>query len=387
MADLSVSTNRPPASTTGVKAASASPSPGDEPTSDDAFASVLARSVDVAEGKRANTASKDDTDEDAIASSEEARTTPAATTPIALEKAPAQSDVKNSIRGQPVPGINANTDPEQGVVTDYPPAAVPLLNGAAQNRSVEQRESPVGTSAVLATNPSADKPESAKTVATAAMHQFNQFDPKGAPPLDKSRTEPIAIERITAERLDTPANEFSFASPATDAVTSPTFRAFFGAAPYGIAQEGHHYDIQSPVSSPEWPRETANVVRIMVTEKISEAAIHVNPPELGPIDVVVKVEGSSTTISFTSNSPETRSLIELHLPKLREALDASGLHLADASVNSGGTQRDSRGTSGSSTSSQEYLIGSASGSKDSKSVSGAGLVTSTKNDRLIDIFA
>jgi flagellar hook-length control protein FliK len=387
MAELSVSTNRPPASAPGVKAGNASPAPTDEPTSDDAFASILARSVEASKTKGASADSDGGQDEDAGPSSEEAGTTSAVTTPIAPEMHPAQSDGKDAKRDQFVLGINTNTEPEERAVTDYPPAEVPIPGGVALNLSSEQRDSPMGQSAVVATNTSVDKPASAKTVGTTAVLQVDTPDSKGSLLPDNLRTEPIAIDRITAELRDVPATDLSFATPVTDPTTNSAFRSFFGAAQYGTVQEAHHYDIQSPMSSTEWHRETAQVVRFMVTEKVSQAEIQVNPPELGPIDVVVKVEGDATTISFTANSPETRSLLELHLPKLREALDAAGLHLADASVTSGGTQRDSRGTSGSPASSQEYLIGSDIGSKDSKSVPGSGFVTSTRSDRLIDIFA
>ena len=105
----------------------------------------------------------------------------------------------------------------------------------------------------------------------------------------------------------------------------------------------HHYDIQRPIGSPEWPTETGQIIRIMTRENISEAQIRVNPPELGPIDIIVKQDGDGTSIAFSSHSSETRALLESHMPKLREALDAAGLQLTDASVNSGGSQRDSRG--------------------------------------------
>lgn len=387
MAELSVSTNRPPASAPGVKARNASSAATDEPASDDAFASILARSVEASKTKKASADSDGGQDEDAGPSSEEAGTTSAGTTPIAPEIHPAQSDGNDAKRDQFVLGTNANTEPEQRGVSDYPLTEIPIPGGVAMNRSSDPRDSPVGQSAVVATNTSVDKPASAKTVGTAGVFQVDPSDSKGSRLPDKFRTEPIAIDRITADLRDVPATDLSFATPATDPTTNSAFRSFFGAAQYGTVQEAHQYDIQSPISSPEWHREAAQVVRVMVTEKVSQAEIQINPPELGPIDVVVKVEGDAATISFSANSPETRSLLELHLPKLREALDAAGLHLADASVSSGGTQRDSRGTSGSPASSQEYLIGSDIGAKDSKSEPGSGFVTSARSDRLIDIFA
>lgn len=387
MADLSVSTNRPPASASGVKPGNAAPTPTDEPASDDAFASILARSVEVSESKDASIRNNGTPDDEAKPSSEDAGATSAVAAPIAAEVHPTQSDGKDIKRDQAVLGSSTKIDPEKGAVPNYPAAEIAIAGGVAKYRSTEQRDATMGQNAALATNTSVDKATSAKLAGTAAMLKVDPLDSKTAQLLNNSRTEPIAFERITAELPEVPSTDLSFATPSADATTNPAFRSLFGAAQYGPAQEAHRYDIQSPIFSPEWSREAAQVVRVMLTEKVSEAELRVNPPELGPIDVVVKVEGDATTITFTANSPETRSLLELHLPKLREALDAAGLQLADASVNSGGTQRDSRGTSGSPAPSQEYLIGSDSGSKDSNSLPGSGFATSTRIDRLIDIFA
>ncbi len=387
MTDLSIAMNQPPAGAHAAKSANASPSSTGEPASEGAFKSVLARSVDASESKRADADSKTNDDESDKSSSEEAETTTPGTTPMASDKPTTPSDVKRSQPGQSTAGTSTNIESQLPVVVDALLAETPAIGGAAKGPSVEPRNIPVGGNAVLAANASVDIAAFPKAIATAATLQTDQLDSRAALPMDKSRTEPTAVEQIIADLGAVPESDRLFVTPSTDTLAHPAFRSLFGAPQHAAAHEVNHYDIHSPLSSPEWPRETAHVVRIMVTEKISEAEIRVNPPELGPIDVVVKVEGDSTTINFTANSAETRSLLERHLPKLREALDATGLNLADASVNSGGTQRDSRGTSGSSTSSQEYLIGSDRNSRDSKSASGAGLVTITRSDRLIDIFA
>ena len=387
MTDLSIAMNRPPAGAHAAKSANAPPSSTGEPASDGAFKSVFARSVDASESNGADADSKTNDDEDDKSSSEEAGTMTPATTPIASDKPTTPSDAKRSQPGQSTAGTSTNIESQLPLVVDTLSAETPVIGGAAKDPSVEQRNLPVGKSAVLAANASVDIAAFPKAIATAATLQINQLDSKAALPMDKSRTERTAVEQIIADLGDLPGSDRMFSTPSTDTLAHPAFRSLFGALQHAAAQEVRHYDIQSSLSSPEWSREAGHVVRMMVTEKVSEAEIRIDPPELGPIDVALKVDGDSTTITFTANSPETRSLLEFHLPKLREALDAAGLHLADASVNSGGTQRDSRGTSGSSASSQKHLSGSDSGSQDSKSVPGPGFATSTRSDRLIDIFA
>jgi len=179
--------------------------------------------------------------------------------------------------------------------------------------------------------------------------------------------------------------EPSFALTLLQPDTNATANTIFGAVRYEAAAETPKFDVRTPVLSPAWPRELEHVARIIVNERISEAEIRLNPPELGPIDVTLKVEGDSTSISFHANVEETRGLLETHLPKLREALDAAGLRLEDTSITGGGAQRDSRGTRTAPTHSDALLIGP---SDDSGSIVGGVLARGIpKTDRLIDTFA
>ncbi len=83
----------------------------------------------------------------------------------------------------------------------------------------------------------------------------------------------------------------------------------------------------------------------MVNQKISAARIHINPPELGPIEVRVNVNHDQASVQFTSQSAQVRDALEQSIPRLRDMLENAGFSLADSDVNdqSSGDGRHSDG--------------------------------------------
>lgn len=69
------------------------------------------------------------------------------------------------------------------------------------------------------------------------------------------------------------------------------------------------------------------------------AELRLHPPQLGSVDLRVHVEGERVHVQFLASQAVTRDLLETHLPRLREALEAGGLTLGEASVG----QRDAGG--------------------------------------------
>lgn len=73
----------------------------------------------------------------------------------------------------------------------------------------------------------------------------------------------------------------------------------------------------------------------MAQQQVGRAEIQLHPAELGAIDVQIEFDGKTVRAEFLSGSTEVRQLLETHLPRLRELLDAQGLQLQHASVGSG----------------------------------------------------
>jgi flagellar hook-length control protein FliK len=91
--------------------------------------------------------------------------------------------------------------------------------------------------------------------------------------------------------------------------------------------------VNTPVSHAAWGDEFSQKITWLATQHGQSAELHLNPPQLGPLDVVIKVSGDQATAMFTSPHAAVRDAIEQALPKLREMLADNGIMLGNASVN------------------------------------------------------
>lgn len=89
------------------------------------------------------------------------------------------------------------------------------------------------------------------------------------------------------------------------------------------------------VGTPAWDQALGQKVVWMVAGEQQSASLTLNPPDLGPLQVVLNVSNSQATATFTAAQPEVRQALEAALPKLRDMLGEAGIQLGQASVNSG----------------------------------------------------
>lgn len=90
--------------------------------------------------------------------------------------------------------------------------------------------------------------------------------------------------------------------------------------------------VSAPVMQPAWADEFSQKITWLSTQKNQSAELHLNPPQLGPLDVVLKVNGDQATAMFSSPHAAVREAIEQALPKLREMMAESGIMLGNAMV-------------------------------------------------------
>ncbi|MDX8399276.1 MAG: flagellar hook-length control protein FliK [Gallionellaceae bacterium] len=108
-------------------------------------------------------------------------------------------------------------------------------------------------------------------------------------------------------------------------------------------------NINTPVTHDRWGDEFNQKITWLAGSKDQSAQLHLNPPQLGPMDVVLKVSGDQATALFTSAHAAVREAIELALPKLREMMAESGIMLGNATVSDQSQNRHNEQDSSSST--------------------------------------
>jgi flagellar hook-length control protein FliK len=91
--------------------------------------------------------------------------------------------------------------------------------------------------------------------------------------------------------------------------------------------------VPNRVGTTDWSEAMAGRITLMVNQKISSARIHINPPELGPIEVRVNLNHDQASVQFTSQSSQVRDALEQSIPRLRDMLENAGFSLADSGVN------------------------------------------------------
>jgi flagellar hook-length control protein FliK len=91
--------------------------------------------------------------------------------------------------------------------------------------------------------------------------------------------------------------------------------------------------VNTPVNQARWGDEFSQKITWLASSKMDQSAeLHLNPPQLGPLDVVLKVSGDQATALFTSPHAAVREAIEQALPRLRDMLADNGITLGNATV-------------------------------------------------------
>lgn len=89
------------------------------------------------------------------------------------------------------------------------------------------------------------------------------------------------------------------------------------------------------VGSPAWDRALGQKIVWMVAGDQQSASLTLNPPDLGPLQVVLNVTNSTADATFIAAQPEVRHALEQAMPKLREMMNEAGIQLGQANVSTG----------------------------------------------------
>ncbi|MHB1246891.1 MAG: flagellar hook-length control protein FliK [Sulfuriferula sp.] len=100
------------------------------------------------------------------------------------------------------------------------------------------------------------------------------------------------------------------------------------------------------VGTPAWDQALGQKIVWMAAGAQQSASLTLNPPDLGPLQVVVHVHNDQASATFISAHPDVRHALEAALPKLREMMGDAGIQLGQSTVSAGNpNQQDSQGGS------------------------------------------
>ena len=89
------------------------------------------------------------------------------------------------------------------------------------------------------------------------------------------------------------------------------------------------------VGTPAWDQQLGQKVVWMAAGGDQSATLTLNPPDLGPVQVVLTVTNDQADAAFMSAQPEVRQALEAAMPRLREMMSEAGIAFGNASVSAG----------------------------------------------------
>lgn len=91
--------------------------------------------------------------------------------------------------------------------------------------------------------------------------------------------------------------------------------------------------LTAPLSSPAWPGQLGQQL-VMMGQRGGEQRVelHLNPAELGPLTISLKLSEQGAQAQFLSAHAPVRQAVEQAIPQLREALAEQGISLGETSV-------------------------------------------------------
>ncbi len=90
--------------------------------------------------------------------------------------------------------------------------------------------------------------------------------------------------------------------------------------------------LNTPFTHSAWGNEFNQKITWLATQREQSAELHLNPPQLGALEVAIKINGDQAAVLFTSPHAAVREAIESSLPKLRELLADNGITLGNVTV-------------------------------------------------------
>jgi flagellar hook-length control protein FliK len=130
-----------------------------------------------------------------------------------------------------------------------------------------------------------------------------------------------------------------------------------------------------------WETNLGSRLQMLVGQNVQTAEIRLDPPELGALDIKIKVTNDVATVSIASAHTQVREALETAVPKLREMFEENGLSLGDVNVRQETFSQQEKSAEEGGSGSHTHVAGSEHGDD-------PNLITKKiVSDNLLDIYA
>lgn len=225
--------------------------------------------------------------------------------------------------------------PGEGITVDQAAllAAKAAAEGAGKTEAGEQGPALADALAKLTSHAAADDVDASATSATPAGAASDKAAQAAGQPRADFQAALLQASADASKAADAAARDAAHTAPA--ALQAATAQAPAGAANAQAAHAVASNQLHARVGSQGWDNQLGQKVVWMVRGGEQSATLTLNPPDLGPLQVVLNVSNDQASVAFMAAQPEVREALEQALPKLRETMGDAGIKLGDASVSAG----------------------------------------------------
>lgn len=90
--------------------------------------------------------------------------------------------------------------------------------------------------------------------------------------------------------------------------------------------------VETPLHSNDWSQSFGEKIVWMAKNDHQSAQLNINPPQLGPVQITLQINGDQASAIFASPHPEVRQAIESSLTQLKEMLSNAGINLGQTDI-------------------------------------------------------
>lgn len=166
--------------------------------------------------------------------------------------------------------------------------------------------------------------------------QLQQGPAQAAPQhVDQAKAQPVEGSfKLSPEQLDVAAKPVAGQHSLESSALAP------GSNLQASAPVAARAVLNAPMASPQWQNDLSQQVSSFVMRGDNRVSLQLNPAELGPLLVELKVVEQNAQLQFVSGQAAVRNAVEQAIPQLRDALAQQGIDLGDVNVGEQSPQRE-----------------------------------------------
>lgn len=257
-------------------------------------------------------------------------------------------------------GLAVNPDAFKPMTAALATQAVAAETGAPDTAAPKTAADPIAAALGAPGDPATSARNTRRGRALPATQAAQQADnPQGKQKIDPRPADREALRAAETDRPAAPADtaaafqgqlaavrhadRVKTGEPLSDFASSPAMRiaAHAAADVPPAAADTSATRLAPTVGTTAWGQALGEKLVWMASGAQQTATLTLNPPNLGPLQIVVHVTNDQATASFFSAQPDVRHALESAFPRLREMMNDAGIQLGQTTVSADTPQQNS----------------------------------------------